>query len=107
MRRPDHQSLIAATDKLYAAALDPSKWRDFLSEVVPLFDADNAFLCRFDDQRGPSDYVGVNKFNRDMLPVDRFAAVMADDPRMPVFNATYRRPIRCRMVASQSRLRAT
>jgi hypothetical protein len=48
MRRPDHQSLIAATDKLYAAALDPSKWRDFLSEVVPLFDADNAFLCRFD-----------------------------------------------------------
>jgi DNA-binding CsgD family transcriptional regulator len=104
MPRPDYRSLMAATDRLYAAALDRSQWPDFLSSLASMFGADNAFVCRFDDRRGPSDYVSINPFKRDVLPVERFASFMADDPRMPVFNATYGRAMHCRMVASQSRL---
>jgi DNA-binding CsgD family transcriptional regulator len=104
MPHPDYRSLMAATDKLYAAAVQPSQWPDFLSCLASMFSADNAFVCRFDDRSGPSDYVGINQFKRDVVPVDRLAAVMADDPRMPVFNATYGRAVHCRMVASQSRL---
>jgi DNA-binding CsgD family transcriptional regulator len=98
---------MAAIDKVYAAALEPSKWPDFLSSFGAMFGADNAFVCRFDDRRGPSDYVSSNQFNRDVVPVDRFASLMADDPRMPVFNATYGRPMHCRMVVSQARLHSS
>jgi DNA-binding CsgD family transcriptional regulator len=95
---------MAATDKLYAAALEPSEWPDFLSSVASMLDADNAFVCRFDSRHGPSDYVSINQANRDLLPVDRFAAVMADDPRLPVFNASNRCPVHCRMAVAPERL---
>jgi DNA-binding CsgD family transcriptional regulator len=104
MPHPDYRSLMAAIDKLYAAALEPSEWPEFLSSVASMLDADNAFVCRFDSRHGPSDYVSINQANRDLLPVDRFAALMAEDPRLPVFNTSNRRPVHCRMAVGQARL---
>jgi DNA-binding CsgD family transcriptional regulator len=107
MVRPKYRSLLAAVDKLYAAALEPSGWPVFLSAVASMLDADNAFVCRFDHQQGPSDYISLSQFNREVLPVQRFAALMADDPRLPVFNATQRQPVHCRMAVSEARLHSS
>jgi DNA-binding CsgD family transcriptional regulator len=107
MVRPKYRSLLAAVDKLYAAALERSEWPVFLSAVASMLDADNAFVCRFDNQYGPSDYISLSQFNRKALPVQRFAALMADDPRLPVFNATQRQPVHCRMAVSEARLHSS
>src|ERR1700677_2661868 len=107
MVRPKYRPLWAAVAKLYAAALERSEWPVVLSAVASMLDADNAFVCRFDNQYGPSDYISLSQFNRKALPVQRFAALMADDPRLPVFNATQRQPVHCRMAVSEARLHSS
>jgi DNA-binding CsgD family transcriptional regulator/PAS domain-containing protein len=103
VRRDRH--FLDAIDHLYAAALDPGEWRNFLTSAASLFHADNAYVSQIEHDRRTLDYVVLRPLNWDAVSVGRYAALMDEDPRMPAFRANPFRPLHCRMVVPEKRLR--
>ena len=106
---PDPQvgRFLAAVDRLYAAALDPGAWRDFLAAAATIFHADNAYVSQMEHGRSALDYVVLHDLNWDPVSVARYAALMDEDPRMPAFRGNPSQPLHCRMVVSQRQLHAS
>lgn len=102
----DTRSLLAAVDRLYAAALDPEEWRRFLEIAATMFKADNAYVSQVEHQRRALNYVSLRR-TEDSVPVNRFAPLMDEDPRMPAFRASRARPVHCRMAVSEDELHAS
>lgn len=107
MHGSDYRSLMTVIDKLYAAALEPSKWPRFLSSMASMFEADNAFISQLDHQTRVMDYLGLPQLNRDLLPPRRFSDLIEYDPRWPTFHAQVGRPVHCRMELGTERLQAS
>jgi DNA-binding CsgD family transcriptional regulator len=101
----DHRSLLLTIDKLYAAAVEPAKWEDFLDTAAILFKADNAFVCQAEGRRRVFDYIGLNHVDRDAVPVSRYE--MDKDLRRRPFNASNGRAVHCRMGVSERELHAS
>jgi hypothetical protein len=107
MHGSDYRSLMIVIDRLYAAALEPSKWPLFLSSMASMFEADNAFISQLDHQTRIMDYVGLPQLNRELLPPGRFRDLIDYDPRWTTFHAQVDRPVNCRMQVGTERLRAS
>jgi len=103
----DYRSLMTVIDRLYAAALEPSKWPRFLSSMASMFEADNAFINQIDHQTRVMDYLGLPQLNRDRLPPGHFSNLIDYDPRWPSFHARLARPVHCRMEVGTERLQAS
>jgi DNA-binding CsgD family transcriptional regulator len=99
----DARSYLAAVDRLYAAALDPAEWDGFLGVTAAMFRADNAYVSQIEHQRRSMNYMSLRRAE-DAVPVNRFPAVMDEDPRMPAFRASRARPVHCRMAVTDDRL---
>jgi DNA-binding CsgD family transcriptional regulator len=101
----DYRSLLLTIDKLYAAAVEPAKWGNFLGTAAALFQADNAFVCQAEDRRRPFDYIGLDRIDRSGVPVSRYE--MDKDLRCRAFNASNGRAVHCRMGVSEQELHAS
>jgi DNA-binding CsgD family transcriptional regulator len=101
-----HGPLMAVIDQLYAAAVDPSQWMRFLSSVASMMDAEHVFVCRVKDRLRILDYVGLPQSNRDIAPLSKYEALIAEDPRASVF-AIEGQPVHCRMGVSDASLHAS
>jgi DNA-binding CsgD family transcriptional regulator len=99
-----YEQLLTAIDRLYAAALDPSKWKVFLETAAELLKADNAYVSEIAHDSGALEYVVLRQMNWDAISVGRYAALMDEDPRMPAFRSNPYRPLHCRMVVSEKKL---
>jgi DNA-binding CsgD family transcriptional regulator len=97
--------LLTAVDLVYAAALDASQWKPFLGAAAALVKADNAYVSEIAHGDGTLEYVVLNTENWDSVSVGRYAALMNEDPRMPAFRQSPSRPLHCRMVVPESKLR--
>jgi DNA-binding CsgD family transcriptional regulator len=102
----DTRSLLAAVDRLYAAALDPAEWDRFLAVAASMFKADNAYVSQIEHRPRTMSYVSLRR-TEDFVPVRNFPAVMDEDPRMPAFRASRARPVHCRMAVSEDQLHAS
>ncbi|HEV3105453.1 MAG TPA: hypothetical protein VGZ01_07180, partial [Trinickia sp.] len=99
-----YQQLLTAIDRLYEAALDPSKWKAFLETAAEMLLADNAYVSEIAHDSGTLEYVVLRPLNWDAISVGRYSALMDEDPRMPAFRNNPYRPLHCRMVVSESKL---
>lgn len=106
-RPQDYRPLLSVIDRLYAAALDPSAWNDFLVSAADLFGADHAFVSQIDHRHGVLDYIGLPLPGRDVLPVSRYAKLLGDDPRRMIFDAGLGQATHCGMGLSRLRLCAS
>jgi DNA-binding CsgD family transcriptional regulator len=97
--------LLTAVDLVYAAALDISQWKPFLGAAAVLLKADNAYVSEIAHGNGTLEYVVLDTENWDSVSVGRYAALMDEDPRMPAFRQSPYRPLHCRMVVPESKLR--
>lgn len=104
MRRPDPTIILSLVDKLYAAALDGTKWGDFLSSAAEAVGADHAFVCQLDFHQRSLNYVGLQLSNRTAVPVRRYGTLLDDDPRRTIFDSRPNGAAHCRMGLSQTRL---
>jgi DNA-binding CsgD family transcriptional regulator len=107
MHGSDYRSLMTVIDRLYAAALESSKWPRFLSSMASMFEADNAFISQIDHQTRVMDYRGLPQLNRELLPPGRYPDLIDYDPRWPSFHARLARPVHCRMEVGTERLQAS
>jgi DNA-binding CsgD family transcriptional regulator len=107
MGSANHHALLTLVDRLYAAALDASVWNDFLVSAAGMFEADHAFIGLIDHRRRTLDYVGLPQARRDAMPVARYAKLLDDDPRRPMFDGGLGQAIHCGMGLSRSRLCAS
>jgi DNA-binding CsgD family transcriptional regulator len=99
-----YEQLLTSVDRLYAAALDCSKWKAFLETAAELLRADNAFVSEIAHDSGTLEYIVLRPLNWDAISVGRYAALMDEDPRMPAFRSNPYRPLHCRMVVSEKKL---
>jgi DNA-binding CsgD family transcriptional regulator len=99
-----YQQLLTAIDRLYEAALDPSKWKAFLETAAEMLLADNAYVSEIAHDSGTLEYVVLRPLNWDAISVGRYSALMDEDPRMPAFRSNPYRPLHCRMVVSENKL---
>ena len=104
MQPEGYRSFLDMIDRLYAAALDPSAWDDFLVAAAAVFGADHAFVSQIDQRHGTIDYVGLPLPMRDALPVSRYSELIADDPRRAIFDSTLGAAIHCGVGLSRQRL---
>jgi DNA-binding CsgD family transcriptional regulator len=101
------EQLLIAIDRLYAAALDSSKWKAFLATAAEMVGADNAYVSEIAHDQGTLEYVVLRQMNWDAISVGRYTALMDEDPRMPAFRNNPYRPLHCRMVVSENKLHAS
>jgi DNA-binding CsgD family transcriptional regulator len=99
-----YEQLLTAIDRLYAAALDSSKWTAFLETAAAMVGADNAYVSEIAHDDGTLEYVVLRQMNWDAISVGRYTALMDEDPRMPAFRNNPYRPLHCRMVVSENTL---
>jgi DNA-binding CsgD family transcriptional regulator len=99
-----YEQLLTAIDRLYAAALDSSKWKAFLEIAAEMLRADNAYVSEIAHDQGTLEYIVLRPLNWDAISVGRYAALMDEDPRMPAFRSNPYRPLHCRMVVSENKL---
>jgi DNA-binding CsgD family transcriptional regulator len=99
-----YEQLLTAIDRLYAAALDPSKWKAFLQAAAEMLKADNAYVSEIAHDSGTLEYVVLRQLNWDAISVGRYTALMDEDPRMPAFRSNPYLPLHCRMVVSEQKL---
>jgi DNA-binding CsgD family transcriptional regulator len=102
-----HGQLLSAIDGVYAAALDPAQWQPFLTRAAALLGADNAYVSEIHHDSGNLEYVVLRPMDWNEVSVDRYAALMEEDPRMSAFRANPYRPLHCRMVVSEKKLHAS
>ena len=104
MLHQDYESLLTAIDQLYAAALDPGRWQDFLSSLAAQFEAQNAFVCELEYRERSLAYVGLPQPARAQVPVQRYETLIDEDPRTPAFRGSGVQPVHCRMATTTERL---
>lgn len=108
MAQADYESLLTSIDQLYAAALDPTQWQGFLASLAAQFDAQNAFVCEVEYRERSSAYVGayvgLQQTARARVPVQRYEALIGEDPRTHAFRNSGVQPVHCRMATTTERL---
>jgi DNA-binding CsgD family transcriptional regulator len=104
MLQRDASIVLNLVDKLYAAALNPAEWADFLSSAAAAVGADHAFVCQLDRHQNSLSYVGLQQNNRNAVPVRRYGTLLDDDPRRAIFDGRPNQAAHCRMGLSQARL---
>ena len=102
-----YDQVLTSVDRLYAAALDASNWPSFLETAAAMLNADNAYVSEIAHDSGSLDYVVLRPMDWNAVSVDRYAALMHEDPRMPAFRGNPYRPLHCRMVVSEKKLHAS
>ena len=102
-----YAQVLASIDRLYAAALDTTTWPAFLDTAAAMLHADNAYVSEIDHDTGSLAYVVLKPMDWNSVSVDRYAALMDEDPRMPAFRSNPYRPLHCRMVVSEKKLHAS
>jgi DNA-binding CsgD family transcriptional regulator len=102
-----YDQVLTSIDRLYAASLDASKWPSFLETTAAMLNADNAYVSEIAHDSGSLDYVVLKPMDWNSISVDRYAALMDEDPRMPAFRGNPYRPLHCRMVVSEKKLHAS
>jgi DNA-binding CsgD family transcriptional regulator len=107
MLHRDYRSLMTLVDRLYAAALDPSEWQNFLVSTAAMFGASHASVCQTDRKNRSLQYVGLPQDKRDVLPVSRYAKLLDDDPRRTMFDSRLSQATHCGMGLSRARLQAS
>jgi DNA-binding CsgD family transcriptional regulator len=100
----NYESLLTSIDQLYAAALDPDRWQDFLSSMAAQFEAQNAFVCELEYRDRSLAYVGLPQPGRAQIPVQRYETLIDEDPRNSAFRGSGGRPMHCRMATTTERL---
>jgi DNA-binding CsgD family transcriptional regulator/PAS domain-containing protein len=101
-KRQEH--FLAAIEQLYAAALDPGGWQEFLASAATIFNADNAYLSEIEHAKGSLDCVIHRPLNWDAISIGRYTSLMAEDPRLPAFRGNSLVPQHCREIVSEQRL---
>jgi DNA-binding CsgD family transcriptional regulator len=104
MALTDYESLLTSIDLLYAAALHPDRWQDFLTSLADQFEAKNAFICEVEYRQRSLAYVGLPQPDRARIPVQRYETLIADDPRTHAFRSSGEQPMHCRMATTTDRL---
>jgi DNA-binding CsgD family transcriptional regulator len=104
MAQANYESLLASIDRLYAAALDPGQWSNFLASLATQFEARNAFVCEVDYRQRNLAYVGLPQAARARVPVQRYETLIGEDPRTDSFRRSAGQPVHCRMATSTERL---
>jgi DNA-binding CsgD family transcriptional regulator len=99
--------ILTSIDRLYAAALDESKWHSFLETAAAMLNAGNAYVSEIAHDKGSLEYIVLRPMDWNAVSVDRYAALMDEDPRMPAFRENPYRPLHCRMVVSEKKLHAS
>ena len=84
-----------------------NQMHDFLSAIAHLFRSQNAFVCQTDHVAKSMNYMGLPQAARDRLPVERYVALLDEDPRTPIFRANLAKPVHCGMAVSRERLQAS
>ena len=103
----NYDQILTSIDRLYAAALDASKWPSFLEAAAAMLNADNAYVSEIAHDSGSLDYIVLRPMDWNTVSVERYAALMDEDPRMPAFRGNPYRPLHCRMVVSEKKLHAS
>ena len=104
MAQTNYETLLTSIDQLYAAALDPDRWGDFLTSLAAQFEARNAFVCEVEFRERSLAYVGLPQPDRARIPVQRYETLIADDPRTHGFRSNGVQPVHCRMATTTERL---
>ncbi|MBR0753907.1 helix-turn-helix transcriptional regulator [Bradyrhizobium jicamae] len=104
MAQTNYETLLTSIDQLYAAALDPDRWQDFLTSLAGQFEAKNAFVCEVEYRERSLAYVGLPQPDRARIPVQRYETLIADDPRTYAFRSSGVQPVHCRMATTTERL---
>jgi len=107
MAQANYESLLTSIDRLYAAALDPARWDGFLTSLATQFDAQNAFVCEVEYRQRSLAYVGLQQAARARVPVQRYGALIGEDPRTHAFRSSGAQPIHCRMATTTERLHSS
>jgi hypothetical protein len=107
MAQASYESLLTSIDRLYAAALDPDRWQDFLTSLASQFEAKNAFVCEVEYRERSLAYVGLPLAGRARIPVQRYETLIDDDPRTYAFRSSGKLPVHCRMATSTERLHSS
>jgi DNA-binding CsgD family transcriptional regulator len=102
-----YELLLTSIDRLYAAALDPSRWQSFLETAAAMLGADNAYVSEIAHDSGTLQYIVLRPSDWDAISVGRYIALMDEDPRMPAFRSNPYRPLHCRMVVTEKKLHAS
>jgi DNA-binding CsgD family transcriptional regulator len=104
MAQANYESLLTSIDRLYAAALDPTRWNGFLTSLAAQFEAQNAFVCEVEYRERSLAYVGLPQPARTKVPVQRYETLIEEDPRTDAFRGSGVRPVHCRMATTTERL---
>jgi DNA-binding CsgD family transcriptional regulator len=104
MARADYESMLTSIDRLYAAALDPGQWNNFLAALAAQFEARNAFVCEVEYRQRSLAYVGLPQAARARVPVQRYEMLIEEDPRTCAFRGGGGQPVHCRMATTTERL---
>lgn len=104
MAQANYESLLTSIDQLYAAAVDSSRWNDFLTSLAAQFEAQNAFVCEVEYRKRSLAYVGLPQPARAQIPVQRYENLIDEDPRTHAFRGSGVRPVHCRMATTTDRL---
>jgi DNA-binding CsgD family transcriptional regulator len=104
MAQTNYETLLTSIDQLYAAALDPDRWGDFLTSLAAQFEARNAFVCEVEFRERSLAYVGLPQPDRARIAVQRYESLIADDPRTDGFRSNGVQPVHCRMATTTDRL---
>lgn len=99
--------LLNVIDALYAASLDDAHWPPFLAGAATMLGAANAYVSEIQHDSGQLEYVVLRPMDWNDASVNRYAALMGEDPRMPAFRNNPYRPQHCRMVVSEKKLHAS
>lgn len=104
MARADYEQLLTTIDRLYSAALEPSRWDGFLTSLAGQFGAQNAFVCEVQYRERSLAYVGLPQAGRTQIPVRRYETLIEEDPRTHAFRNSGVQPVHCRMATTTERL---
>jgi len=75
--------------------------------AAAMLNAGNAYVSEIAHDVGSLEYVVLRPMDWNAISVDRYAALMNEDPRMPAFRGNPYRPLHCRMVVSEKKLHAS
>lgn len=91
------RQLLALVDPLYDAVADLDRWPLFLSGAAALFEARGAQIGHSDLVSSRLSFSVVHGYDWSPAHMQRYEALMGEDPRIPYFSANPFRPVHCRM----------
>ncbi len=114
----DAPKILPVIGRLYEAAVDGSRWRDFLQDMAAAFASDGAQVVRVQPRNSLLSFSALYGYDEHLLRVygpgdlqlatqrfeRHFAELMPTDPRMSILQQYPSRPMSCRLAIPEAEL---